>query len=109
MQHAEIYKMSIKNWTDAKTVVQNIPGIPEDLTAFLTRQSMWKIKDQSFYHLLFIYSYRLAGDEIPVEMVKDNIREMIINKRKAEFIRKMENDVYTDGVINNKFTIYENN
>jgi hypothetical protein len=108
VNNAVKYDLNLDNWIEAQTAFQNVPEKPEDLSAFLTNQSLWMIKDNSCYYILFIYRYKLAGTDSPVEYVRENIKDMIINKRKVEFLKKVEDDVYVEGVRNNKFTIYEN-
>jgi hypothetical protein len=109
VENAVKYDLNLDNWTEAKIAFQNLPEKPEDLTGFLTHQSLWKTKDNSCFYFLFIYKYRLAGSYSPIEYVRENIKDMIINKRKVAFLKKVEDDVYAEGVRNNKFTIYENN
>jgi hypothetical protein len=108
VKNAVKYDFNLGNWIDVNIAFQNFPDKPEDLTDFLTHQSLWKTKDNSGFYFLFIYKYRLAGTDSPIEYVKENIKDMIINKRKVTFLKKIEDDVYSEGVRNNKFTIYEN-
>ena len=42
----------------------------------------------------------------PVELVKDDITNIILNKRKIQFIKDLENRVYSEGVSRNQFEIY---
>ncbi len=42
-----------------------------------------------------------------MEYIHDNMKNLIINERKTDFLKKVEDDVYTEGVRNNKFKIYE--
>jgi hypothetical protein len=46
------------------------------------------------------------GQVAPLELVKDDIRSVIINKRKITFIEDLENSVYKDGRAKNKVEIY---
>ena len=39
-------------------------------------------------------------------MVTSDITNIILNKRKIEFIKDLEHRVYTDGVSRNQFEIY---
>jgi len=40
-------------------------------------------------------------------MVRTDIINIILNKRKLEFINDLEHRVYTEGVTKNQFEIYE--
>jgi hypothetical protein len=41
-----------------------------------------------------------------VELVREDITNIILNKRKIEFIKDLEHRVYTDGASRNQFEIY---
>jgi hypothetical protein len=42
----------------------------------------------------------------PVEYVTENIKNLIINRRRIDFLKKIEDDVYMEGIRNNKFKLY---
>jgi len=41
-----------------------------------------------------------------VDYVQDNIKSLILNRRKIEFLRRVENNIYQEGVNKNNFKIY---
>lgn len=65
------------------------------------------MRDDDFYYLLCIIDFRLKSQTAPIEYVSESIRNLIINKRKIDFLKKLEEDVYNEGVRNNKFKVYE--
>jgi hypothetical protein len=52
-----------------------------------------------------IQDYKLKNELAPAEFVKSNIRNLILNRRKIEFLKEVENSVYTEGIRQNKFKI----
>ena len=54
--------------------------------------------DQSFRYFLHVSDHLPEGEMTPLEMVSDDITNIIINKRKIEFFRDLEQRVYNDGV-----------
>ncbi|MBL7883316.1 MAG: peptidyl-prolyl cis-trans isomerase, partial [Bacteroidia bacterium] len=42
----------------------------------------------------------------PLSFEKENIKNIILNKRKLKLIEQMQQDVYTDALNNNKIEIY---
>jgi len=49
---------------------------------------------------------RLQNDYAPLEYVNKSIKQIVINKRKLELIKQLENDISKDAIKNNKFQIY---
>jgi len=48
-------------------------------------------------------------DESPLTFERDNIRNIILNKRKRELLDKLGNKMYADAAKNNDFELYELN
>ena len=48
----------------------------------------------------------MKNELAPVEYVGPNIKNLILNKRKIEFLKQIEENVYKEGIRNNKFKIY---
>jgi hypothetical protein len=42
----------------------------------------------------------------PVEYVETDIKNLILNKRKIEFLKQIEENIYKEGIRQNKFKIY---
>jgi hypothetical protein len=50
--------------------------------------------DQEFVYLVKVKDFMYKEDLSPLEFEVENIKNIIINKRKIELINKMENQVY---------------
>ena len=50
--------------------------------------------------------YKLKNEQAPLEYVKENIKNLILNRRKIEFLKQIENNVYSEGIRKNNFKIY---
>ena len=47
------------------------------------------------------------SDTAPLPYIEPTIKQVILNKRKLELIKKIEKDITTDAIKNNNFEIYE--
>ncbi len=101
------YELFTTSWTDARQVFQKLPHQPKNLHRFLAGYTIWETRDTRYYYLVRILDYAAAGSPSPVEYISNNLKEMIINKRKSEFLEKNRKDIFTEGLKNNKFKIYE--
>ena len=106
LKYAITFDIFVDNWVELDLIAQNLPGPMEDKTRFLRRNAIIEIRDSDFYYLLCVIDYRLANNMAPVEYVEANIRDLIINRRRIDFIKKIEDDVYLEGIRNNKFKLY---
>ena len=58
-------------------------------------------------YYLKIYAYKISDSESPVDFVRNDIKNIILNKRKAELSKKLEDEVYENGVRNSLFEVYQ--
>lgn len=107
VKFAVTYDIFVDNWVDLESVAQYLPQQIEDNRQLLRRNAMIELRDDKGYHLLCIIEFRLANTVAPIEYVSENIKNLIINKRKLDFLKKIEEDVYTEGIRNSKFKLYD--
>ncbi len=106
IQYAKGFDFFNNNWVDFEIVKRNIPGEITDERQFLARNNQIELKDSIYYYLVNIQDYKLKNELAPVEYVESNIKNLILNKRKIEFLKQIEENVYKEGIRQNKFKIY---
>ena len=107
LQYAKGFDIFIDNWVDFETVKKNIPEEIEDVEQFLTRNNQIELNDSNYYYLVRIQDYKLQNEIAPLEYMKNNIKNLILNQRKIEFLKQIEETVYAEGVKKNKFKIHK--
>ena len=50
--------------------------------------------------LLYLKESKLTGDIRPYEYAKEEIKELLINRRKVELVQKLEQDIYEEALQN---------
>ena len=108
LQYAKGFDIFMDNWVDFETVKNNIPQEIDDVERFLSRNNQIELNDSNYYYLVKIQDYKLKNDLGPLEFVKNNIKKLILNKRKIEFLKEVEENIYKEGIRQNKFRIYNN-
>ncbi len=73
---------------------------------FLKRNTFFETSDSGSVYLISVRDYRLRGTLAPFEYVKDDIKRIIWNTRRFEFIQALENGIYNDALEKNSFKIY---
>lgn len=73
---------------------------------FLKRNSYYESTDSTSVYLLTINDYRLRGTLAPFDYVKEDIKRIIWNNRRIEFIQTLENGIYNEALKDNSFKIY---
>jgi hypothetical protein len=73
---------------------------------FLKRNTFFETSDSNSVSLISIRDYRLIATIAPYEYVKNDIKRIIWNARRFEFIQSLENGIYNDALKKNSFKIY---
>lgn len=85
--------------------------LPENISNeeyFLRRTSFYESNDSAYIYFITIRDYRLRSTLAPFEYVRDDIKRIIWNNRRLEFIQALENGIYNDALKENDFTIFNN-
>lgn len=102
------YHLSDSAWMVFDELVKNSPlaEIPNKIQ-FLKTNRYYETSDDSYLYFLKVAKYRISDNISPLEFVKDDIRNIILNKRKVELAKKLEDEVYNKAVSSKKFEIYK--
>lgn len=105
-QFAEKFDDFNEDWVRMDRLSIELPQEIENEESFLRRTTFHEISDSSSIYLVSIRDYRLRSTLAPFEYVKDDIKRIIINSRRFEFIQSLENGIYNEGLKENSFKIY---
>jgi len=107
-QIAEYSESYEADWISFTSIMQIIPGSVSDPKQFLQHYKNLEADDGHYFHFLKISAYMLPGEIAPLEYVRSEIRDILLNKRKIEFLKEIEEDIYNESVIHNEVEVYEN-
>lgn len=105
-QYAKKVNISVENWIDFQVLRNNLPLEIDDPQRFLRENSLKEMNDSNYYYIVSIHDYKLVNDLAPIEFVENNIKNLILNQRKIKFLKEIEENIYTEGIRQNKFKIY---
>jgi hypothetical protein len=109
-QFATYYTLEDTVWWNFNELIQSTPlaSIPNQ-EQYLKANKYVETSDQKFEYFLYIKEYKIADQISPLEFVRDDIKEIIVNKRKIELANQLESDIYSEAQTNNDFEIYQVN
>lgn len=96
-----------ENWLLFPLLMQKMPGSVSDPKQFLQRYKYLEAEDDRYFHFARIIDYKLPGEEAPQEYVKQEIRDILLNQRKMDFLKQLEESIYNEAVIQNDVEVYQ--
>jgi len=101
------YSLKDSIWIRANQAVIKIPVInAENKKELLKKSNFIQIKDSLGLYLVQINEVLLRNENAPIEYVMPTIKQIVINKRKLEFIKELEKDITKDAIKNKQFEIF---
>lgn len=94
-------------WLPLSTILKKIPLQIQDPANFLASNRFVELSDSTQHYFLKIESYRNSGQVEPFEMAKDKITNILLNKQKADFMTKFEDELYYDAVKNETVNFFK--
>lgn len=104
--HADVYEWYNQQWVYFDDLIQRIPVKITNRESFLRYNNRIDVRDTTHQYFLSIRDYKLAGTTAPLSMVSDDIKSIILNKRKINFVQGLENEIYRDAQNRNIFEMY---
>lgn len=94
MQFSSNYSLSDTSWLYLDELSMIIPLDRFSESSILQKNNYINFSDKDFVYLVKVKDFMYKEDLSPLEFEIENIKNIIINKRKIELIDKMENQVY---------------
>jgi hypothetical protein len=106
---ASNYVLEDSLWLDFDEITLNTPlASLQDKAGFLQENKYAEVEDEHYLYFLKVNEVKTVNEISPLEFVKDQIINIIINKRKVELSNQLEEEIYKRATDNNEFKIYTN-
>lgn len=97
-------------WINKDIFFSKFPEINDRLKQNITNNKLfYKFQDSLELYLIRIIDYKNKNDIAPFDFIKPTLKQVLINKKKLEFISKFEKEIIEDALQKKEFEIYENN
>jgi hypothetical protein len=101
------YSLNDSIWIKYSQVAEKIPIVTlQNKDQLLKKTNFLQLKDSLNLYLMQVNDVRIQNDYAPLDYVRSSIKQIVINKRKLELIKQLENDIIKDAIKNNQFQIY---
>lgn len=106
IQFAENYFLDDGTWLLFDDILKEVPISNFNPENFLKQNKNIELEDDKYVYFLSVKKAMIKNNISPLAFERDNIRKLIINKRKLALIEEMRRSVYDKAKEKNEFTIY---
>ena len=104
--HALSFNLDDNRWFTLSDIQRKFPFHAFKQRDFTEMNEILQVTNEDEVYLLVFRQYIAKGDTAPLGYTSDDIREIIINKRKVELIKAMHEGVMNQAIQNRTFEIY---
>lgn len=106
-QFADNYSLEDSTWLKFDQLTKNSPfSTITNKIQFLRRNRYVEEEDSLYLYLLKINEYKISEEVSPLDFVRDDIKNIIINKRKIALVKELENEIFEEAKQNEDYQIY---
>lgn len=105
-QYATNYYLDDASWLLLDDLLKEVPIQSYNWELFLQTNRFVEVSDSTHTYYLSFKGYMTRNSQSPLSFEKENIRSIILNKRKLELIDRMHDDLYNEAVENDRIKIY---
>ena len=98
----------IFTWLLLKHFFKKIPSLEIDEIERISKNNLFYIKQDSLaLYLIKINNYKKADDYAPLDYIYSRIKEVIINKKRLDYLNKIDKELIGDAIINNLYERFD--
>jgi hypothetical protein len=107
LRFSAAYQLPDSTWIEFDKLAANSPlaEIPNKIQ-FLRNYSFYETNDANFLYFLKLDAYKISDNVSPLEFVQEDIKNIILNKRKVELAKKLEDEVYENAAKRKDFEVF---
>jgi len=105
-QFAEKFDDFNEQWVTMDRLSVELPQDIVNQDDFLRRNTWFETSDSSSVYMITVRDYRQRYSLAPFDYVKDDIKSIILNSRRFEFLQTLENGIYNEAIKENTFKIF---
>jgi hypothetical protein len=93
-------------WITFTQLLMEVPLESDRQEEWLTRNSFAEMKDDHYVYFIVVREYRLRNSTAPYEYIRGQVKTIILNNRRNDFLQKLEDGIYNEAVRNSTLEVF---
>lgn len=106
IKYASNYFLDDQSWLLFDDILKEVPIETYNKELFLQNNKLVSVQDSSYIYFMNIKGFKIKNSLSPLSFEKENIRNIILNKRKMELVNKMKEDIYKNALEKKQIEVY---
>jgi len=97
-------------WVSASRVMEEIPPMTYlNEKEYLKKSQFFELQDSLEVYLGKVTDVLETNDIAPFEYILPEIRQVIMNRRRLDYVKKLKTEIIDEAIKKNEFEVYEKN
>ena len=105
-QFAKEYYLEDSSWQYFTAINAKLPELITEEEYFLQNTKGIWFEDEQYRYYVYIKDYQIKGSISPLALVREKIRNVLLNKNKIHYLKQLEDELYQNGLALGKIKIY---
>ena len=105
-QFAKEYYLEDSNWQYFSIFNNKLPNVINREDDFLKNTTSVWFDDDIFRYYVYVKNYKLKGSISPLSIEEEKIKNVLLNKKKIEYLKQLEDELYQNALALKKIKIY---
>ena len=98
------YYLNDSIWINKKLFFNKIPSLEYDQSLRISKNNLFYVQEDSLaLYLIKINNYKKADDYAPLEYIYNRIKEVIVSKKRIDYLNKIDKELIGDAVTKNLY------
>jgi len=93
-------------WIPFTQLLLEVPLESDNQEQWLARNSAVELKDDQFVYFVAIREYKLRNSVAPFDYIRGQVKTIILNNRRNDFLQKLEDGIYNEALRDNTLKVY---
>jgi hypothetical protein len=109
VEFADSYQVNDSIWTDFDDLIESSPFVSEipNKVQTIRRQRFLETSDSTHTYYIRILDYKVSDGVSPLDFVRNQVEDIILNKRKMEIRKKHEEEIRSQAEKNDDYEIFK--
>ncbi len=96
-------------WVQSERLIDEIPPLTfENQSKYLKKSQFFELEDAMGVYLTKVVDVRNINEIAPLSFIQPTIKQVLLNRRKLNYIRSLETEIIDEAIKDNEFEIYAN-
>ena len=98
LTNAQVYEYFYETWTPLSVLAAKMSIGEEELDRRLVKKEFIEFSDTASLYMINVADYLPVGDQKPIDLAEPEIKELLVNSRKADFLQQVKREIYKKAI-----------